>query len=124
MDARTLYRKSREMRAFVGVWIKEKHCPMPLVDFLLENGLESQAECARWCATEPKRQNTDTGKFHGVFPWRMHKRTYVFDIKYHDLIFHDDVSVKNVSVTSEDYGYVRAGSVALCILRLLDAWKV
>lgn len=52
-DARALDDLSAEFRAFLAVWDKGRRCPLPLVDFLLEHGLESQAEAARWCAGGP-----------------------------------------------------------------------
>lgn len=48
-----LYECDPNVRVFVDEWVRERRCPLPLVDVLLEYGLTAAAECARWAATEP-----------------------------------------------------------------------
>jgi hypothetical protein len=46
--AAELYASCPTMQGMVASWVENRRCPLPLVDLLLENGLESQAEAARW----------------------------------------------------------------------------
>lgn len=53
--ARQLYDVSPDFREFLKAWDADRRCPYPLADFLLEHGLEEQAKCAMWAATERDR---------------------------------------------------------------------
>jgi hypothetical protein len=54
-SARELYEREPTFRAGVLAWVADRRCDLRLVDLLLEYGLTTQAECARWAATEPDR---------------------------------------------------------------------
>jgi hypothetical protein len=55
MTAGEAYDCDLDFRMLVDAWVEERRCPLALVDRALELGMESQAECARWAATEPER---------------------------------------------------------------------
>lgn len=55
MTAREAYDCDSTFRALVDEWVRERRCPLPLVDRSLELDVEGAADCARWAATEPKR---------------------------------------------------------------------
>lgn len=63
--AAELYQCDSQMRALIAVWDSERRCPMGLVDLLLENGMSTAAEAARWCATEPDKPVTAPLKHYG-----------------------------------------------------------
>ncbi len=74
-DAKSLYEVSSDLRALIQVWVDERRCPLPLVDLLLEVGLESAAEAARWAATKedrtvywPLEENGERGGCCGPYP--------------------------------------------------------
>lgn len=72
LTAQALYGCNSDVRALIDVWVSERRCPLPLCDLFLEFGLEAQAECARWAATEPERsvfdRGNETAEFCGPFP--------------------------------------------------------
>lgn len=41
--------------ALIRMWAEERRCPRPLVDLLLEYGLDDAAEAATWASTEGPR---------------------------------------------------------------------
>lgn len=49
-----LYDLDGTFRALVDTWVRERRCPLPLVDRCIEFGLDAAAEGARWAATEPE----------------------------------------------------------------------
>ena len=51
MTARELYDCDTTFRLLVDEWVRERRCPLPLVDRCLDFDLESQSDCARWAAT-------------------------------------------------------------------------
>lgn len=53
--ARELYERDSTFRAAIASWVEYRRCDLRLADYLMEYGLESQADCARWAATEPER---------------------------------------------------------------------
>lgn len=44
-----------EFQAFIACWVEDRRAPLPFADWLLERGLESQADAVLWAATEPDR---------------------------------------------------------------------
>jgi hypothetical protein len=54
-DAKGLYAVSSDFRMFIQIWVNERRCPLPVVDLLLEQGLEGPAEACRWAATTHAR---------------------------------------------------------------------
>ncbi len=57
LTARAAYDCDGDVKALVDVWVSERRCPLVLVDRLLELGLPTAAECARWAATEPEQKS-------------------------------------------------------------------
>ena len=73
------YLSDPQFVALLDSWGRRRRCPLPLVDWLLERGLESQAEAARWAATAPSRPmmklgSGDESKLRcGPFPWQFRR---------------------------------------------------
>lgn len=68
MTARELYESDGGFRGFFAAWEKDKRCPLPLVDYLLDRGMDSQAEAARWAATTPDARQFKYGGMSGPVP--------------------------------------------------------
>ena len=54
--AAELYARDPDFRALIARWVRARRCPLVTVDYLLDREMHTQAECARWTATEPKRK--------------------------------------------------------------------
>ena len=48
--AHTAYESDLTFRLLVDEWVRERRCPLVLVDRCLELNLPDQADCARWAA--------------------------------------------------------------------------
>ena len=66
MTAAELYECDPGFRGFLTVWDRDRRCPFALQDYLLERGMDSQADCARWCATEPDRDLFKMAQYPGT----------------------------------------------------------
>lgn len=55
MTAGEAYNTDLTFRVLVDQWVSGRRCPLPLADRCLDFGMEAQADCARWAATEPER---------------------------------------------------------------------
>lgn len=55
MTAVELYKSNHDFKAFIDIWAVERRCPFPLQDLLLEEGMEDQADCAKWCSEQPDK---------------------------------------------------------------------
>jgi hypothetical protein len=53
--ARALYETDLTFRLLIDEWVRERRCPLVLVDRCLELNLPNQAECARWAAAQAER---------------------------------------------------------------------
>lgn len=125
-DAKTLYEVSADFRAMIGVWVDERRCPLPLVDYLLELGLESQAECARWCATEKERADYVGGRFrlNGPYPKPdINGQWYWFTLLEGPLSHAADVPLSKTGCrfVGDAQRHAKAENA---ILWLMDNWKV
>lgn len=49
------YDSAPEFQQLIGAWIAARRCPIGLVDYLIENGFERQANAANWAASAPDR---------------------------------------------------------------------
>lgn len=121
LTARKLYDTDATMRAFIASWDAERRCPMPLVDFLLEQGLESAAEAARWAATEKKRPvrlplgSQERDGDCGPFPTqRPQSRTW----------FWDNVPGFAASLPFQGMSNQNEPTPTDAIVWLLDAWRL
>lgn len=126
--ANSLYKTCTTLRGFIASWVKEKRCPLPLVDYFLEHDMVSQAECARWCATQPMRRvfNAPT-KLSYPYParsgdvndpwWFYRVDDGMFTMASED-IDADDMPRSHISK------WVEAKTRKQCILNLLDAWNL
>lgn len=69
MTAATLYDTDADFRALIQCWIDNRHCPLPLADYLRESDLEGQAEAAEWAALKPEAEVWDIDRtVSGVYP--------------------------------------------------------
>jgi hypothetical protein len=79
-SARELYERDATFRAGIAAWVAERRCDLKLVDLLLEYGLTTQAECARWAATQPDRPFANRSGVHcGPFPCKYKRDFYWYD---------------------------------------------
>lgn len=125
-SARELHEHSSTFRCGIAEWVQERRCPLSLVDLLLEYGLEKQADCARWAATEPDRPVFGAGKREvcGPFPtsggnsewfwWHLNGQ-YGPDFR-----FSMDVPEEMAGATAMD---CKEPTSTDAILWLLDHWK-
>jgi hypothetical protein len=60
-----------DLNGFLTIWEEQKQCPLPLVDWLLERGLEMAAEAARWAATTRTR-TTWSDRIVALHPYPTH----------------------------------------------------
>lgn len=124
--ATDLYAQYAEFRSMIDLWVAHRRCPLPLVDWLLELGMESMAEAARWAATEPERpvswfghrmrQPDNSAPFPlpsaSIWYWYRQKRT---------LKFAHDVPEKNVSRVLRAPVFITPTDT---ILWLLTNWRI
>lgn len=66
--AAQFYDENSDFRALLAAWKKDKRCPIGMVDLLLEHGLDSQAEAARWAATTDDRPQYIGDELMGPMP--------------------------------------------------------
>lgn len=55
MTARELYDRDSTFKGLIDFWVQEKQPPAPLLDYLMEVGLDGQAEAVRWALSVEKR---------------------------------------------------------------------
>lgn len=118
-----LYERDETFRTGIAAWVAERRCDLRLVDVLLEHGLTTQAECARWAATEPDRPYRGGGPKSGPFP-------SLFDGDYY---WYDCGPYKKMKETHDvpreclgrvvNYTTDRFKSAADALLFLLDNWQ-
>jgi hypothetical protein len=127
-SARELCDRDATFRAGIAAWVAERRCDLRLVDLLLEYGLETQAECARWAATEPDRplaeDRGDDGVVCGPFPSCYLGDYYWYDCGSHSrtLLDSHDIPRKHFG-RQVDYRTDRFKTAEDAILFLLDNWK-
>lgn len=66
--AKELVEYNSDFLALLRCWERDRRCPLPMVDLLLEYELKSQAEAARWAATEKDKRQNDNGRVYGPSP--------------------------------------------------------
>jgi hypothetical protein len=121
MTAADLYAADSTMRALVAAWNEHCRCPLPLVDFLLENGLDSQAEAARWAATKELRPVSEAKDSSFSFPCpNMDGSNYVWaGFNWRSKYARDFPTIKTQHLFHEP-----GMTEAVAILWLLDNWQV
>ena len=121
--ARELYDREPTFRAGITAWVEERRCDLRLVDLLLEYGLTTQAECARWAATEPDRpfaEDRGNETVCGPFPSMYGGNFYWYGTaRTNDS---HDVPQKYFG-RKVNYSTHKFQSAADAILFLLDNWK-
>lgn len=111
-------------RGLVDVWVRERRCPLPLVDLCLELDLPNAAECARWAATEPDRPTYLVPELlTGAYPWVLSdgraKWTFERQPSHSHRIPDGCVSFKDGAPSA-----MFCDGVVTAILWLLDNWIV
>jgi hypothetical protein len=126
-SARDLYKHNDTFRAGIAAWVEERRCDLRLVDLLLEYGLTSQAEGARWAATEPDRRFSWDGKKRkkcGPFPCCYEGNFFWYDCESTSDVPQDCHDVPRKHFGREvNYRTNKFKSAADAILFLLDNWK-
>lgn len=112
--------------AFVTAWESEGRCPLPAVDYLLECGLEEEAEAVRWAATEDRkwvcREKEESGQspMCGLYPCdcQFHREGFSWYETGRGQHFG-----QNAAVPSDLFRYLRFSSDTDCTVRVefLDA---
>ena len=129
--AADLYAVDATLRSLIAVWVAEKRAPIVLVDYLLENGLESQAECVRWAATEPDMQlqeesPAESGPFpcyyEGKYYWVSYSDRFLFGADRAYYIHSRNVGGAVIHYSTNHYGPNRFDSAEAAIVWLLDRW--
>lgn len=126
MTAAELYGCDTDFRAMLDTWVENRECPYPLVELLLERGLDNQADCARWVVSVGRRlvAPTDGITKSGIYPSLYEgycyfcddsKFTCKWDPRSHDLPF-----ACVGEVTAQTHKFPSPGAA---LLWLLDAWK-
>jgi hypothetical protein len=128
LDAKTLYECSSDFRCLIACWGEHKRCPLPLVDFLIEQGLESQAEGARWAATEGRYWYDRVTKTHiacGPFPQEDYADKWYWFTLYQNTItsvyYQHDVKASDLKTPAEEVPHF--AHVHDALLWLLDNWR-
>lgn len=128
-----LYAVSGEFRALIAYWDQHRRCPLPLVDFLLEHGLESQADVCRWAAAEEERPVSapttgERGGKCGPYPTKSSMPSEVGGYWYwngpnkrRDYAHHVPVTVPTETASNH---FVRHPTPVEAILWLLDNWQL
>lgn len=134
MTAHELHESDPGFRGFISSWVTEGRCPLPLVDYLLEREMLSQAECARWAATEPVRRwyggrYWDSADMLYPYPRQSGSWSWGWYARKYDLHDADDVPLAHVRLPpTENWSVKVSGPVcfrsspATAILALMDAW--
>jgi hypothetical protein len=125
VTAREAYDTDPTFRALVDEWVRERRCPLVLVDRCLDFDMPAAAECARWAATEPKREVFVAG-FRGEptshpFPC---ENVTVPDERWYWCVarsqyYANEVEPRRVGKPYETYGFKTAPDA---VLWLLDNW--
>jgi hypothetical protein len=126
-SARELHERDATFRAGIAAWVAERRCDLKLVDLLLEYGLTTQAECARWAATQPDRHfatDYQSGETCGPFPCLFDKTFYWYDCGGLNRLPHDAHDVPKAHFGRPvHYQSDKFQSATDAILFLLDNWK-
>ncbi len=135
MTATELYPLSIELQAFLTAWERDRRCPLELVDYLLEQGLESQAECARWCAVQPDLEvlmpirsagerggkcgpfPTMSGMLDGTWIWDIRSTQHIRNYHPHTVFLENAGAIINPKLRLPSYP-----SAKKAIMALLDNW--
>lgn len=121
-DASSLYEVDADFRSMLALWDEHRRCPLPLVDYLLDRGLERQAEACRWAATEPDRPVWSfCDRATGPFPTTSTGHVYWCWRSEGDPVRHAN-EVEDNRLTEKGYR-PDTNEVVYNLLYLLDNWK-
>lgn len=128
-NAKQLYEVDSDFRALINAWVIDRRIPYCLHDYLLERGLSSQADCAKWAIDLPDRTTFKVPGYNTDFPEKMplYPTLNSGEPYYYFLIvgagwndIHDYVPVTNLK---KEITKVKGNSIPECIIALLDAWE-
>lgn len=126
MTAAELYATDAGFRGFLAVWDQNRRCPLELVDYLLDRGMESQAECARWAATEPDREVYNPKKANGEREGNCGPYPGMSGDAYWYWLLTETTDrphrVPRVSVGEMEWGILTGDSPEGAMVTLMDAW--
>jgi hypothetical protein len=123
LNATTLYTLDSTFKYFIDLWDQERECPVPLVDVLLEAGLDKQAEVARWCSEQESRPvfspiGEEKGGRCGVYPTASSREDWYF------APFQDGYFVLKAAHRLPGNGEnISDTTPTKTILKLLDTWS-
>lgn len=124
--AAELYAVSSDFRSLLSLWEAERHCPVPLVDFLLEHGLEGPAECCRWASKQNRvgywRGHVSAGIYPCFNEWTRMWYWLVNDKQWGAAYDIDVQFLRGPVATNSNEDQV--GTVIDALLWLLDRWKI
>jgi hypothetical protein len=114
--------------SLLKVWEDHKQAPLVLVDYLLEWGLPTQAECVRWCATEPKRpQIWGTSTSVELHPYPYYRNIYKWQwcvIGLDELlIYYCDEVPDQLVIDGKLWKAISGDTFAECVCNLMDLWR-
>lgn len=127
MTARELYDTDPGFRGFLACWDEDRRCPLELVDYLLDRGMDSQAEAARWAhegddwelfsSAHPNSCKARHGRYPACFSdgdwmWRCHETQSSFYSNRSHWCDGHGLSGEIEGLTAHE-----------AIIALLDAWK-
>lgn len=116
--------------AFCRQWQHDGRCPLPFVDWLIEMGLDGQAEGARWCCVQPDRKGScesEGDSIGGIRPFLYDKTMYVWNFtssKNRKCFYRSDVSQELWEAMPDSIRkYVKGWrTFPEAIAAFLDAW--
>jgi hypothetical protein len=122
-----------ELKGFLSHWDEYRRCPVPLIDFLLDHGLEDPAACARWCAERPDYpvyypdfEGGERGGTCGPYPGFMHGQWVFREFDREFTPFAHRIPSQSLFVAENDPhpGDIRRDAPIDAVLALLDLWRV
>jgi hypothetical protein len=128
VTAKELYNESAEFREFLAAWDRDRRCPYPLGDWLLERDMIGPARCAQWCAVQPDRpvwpvSSEDTRTACGTYPNPVRS----FTTESYFLRWCNSMKMEHSNEVlggSGDRGELIEGPTPIdAILALMDAWN-
>ncbi len=125
MTAAELYECDPGFRGFLAVWERDRRCPLELVDYLIERDMESQAECARWCATQPNRSpyNPPDAEPCGPCPLKNGQRDdYYYFISRYEIEWANSIPAEMVTELPKWFRDREETSPAHASVTLMDKW--
>lgn len=120
--------------ALIKTWEEDGKCPEVLIDYLLDHGLETQAECARWCASQGEFYGYGSAHRSGIRPWSASgdegREVLVWwtlkpgERRFPETIPNSTVDAMRVHYKGKKQEYVSFPTFTEAVVALLDNWIV